>query len=87
MVNCAIEVYKEGGLRAFWRGFGACASRCMFANQFLFLTYESTRSSKANSLRLDFRQELISKQALTGRDIMSIPRDIFKQITDDLYIH
>ena len=42
--ECAADIYRKDGMRGFWRGFSACSARAIFANQFLFATYEYAQS-------------------------------------------
>lgn len=41
--NCTMEIYRQEGLRGFWRGFSACAMRAVFANAVGFYAYESAK--------------------------------------------
>lgn len=42
--DCAMNIYREGGLRAFFRGFGPTMARAFPANAATFFAYELVRS-------------------------------------------
>lgn len=43
IISCARDIYRQEGLRGFWRGFSACTMRAAIANAFTFVAYEEAK--------------------------------------------
>lgn len=43
VISCAKDIWRQEGLRGFWRGFSACTMRAMIANAFTFVAYEEAK--------------------------------------------
>jgi solute carrier family 25 carnitine/acylcarnitine transporter 20/29 len=40
IISCSKAIYQAEGVRGFWQGFSACASRAVIANALMFVAYE-----------------------------------------------
>lgn len=40
-ISCALSLWRNEGVMAFWRGYLPCTIRALFANAILFVTYEN----------------------------------------------
>ena len=43
ITNCCKYIYKQNGLIGFWRGYGICTVRAIYANSFLYCAFEHSR--------------------------------------------
>ena len=43
VIACGKAIHQHEGWQGFWRGFSACTARAIFANSFMFMSYEYAR--------------------------------------------